>query len=395
MRPKKSKAFIITFIIVLILLIAGYFLVVKGGILKNENSVGKKFAPLLGTPKEKDVIVGDNIDVEIPTPNTPTETGADNTDNGSSDNGSTPGSTNNGTTPGSTNTKPKYTPPDLSFPSPKTPNYTPTNSNNVNNIYQCSDGRDNDGDQLTDIEDPDCHTDGNAKNLRSYVANDNSETGTKVSTTIPVAEIDPAKKQISCGVDEIPLTFTAEEQARLDELTREFYRLAPQLKTENDIIAEITSEQHYQDTIDNAKSLTLQCRAQTSTPTYLINSIDQEIQPVGTKILFSHWEQDDGTSMSIDDSCLTRPDLCHQVFNEYTIQSTIISTWNKGRTERIRNPYYDSSKELYPFQETLSYYLQFFPDPRSSAQGRSTNKPTGVAPVVWDWNEWENWTKIW
>jgi len=40
---------------------------------------------------------------------------------------------------------------------------------------QCSDGRDNDGDGVSDEDDPGCHTDGNANNPDSYDADDDSE----------------------------------------------------------------------------------------------------------------------------------------------------------------------------------------------------------------------------
>lgn len=46
----------------------------------------------------------------------------------------------------------------------------------------CSDGKDNDGDGLSDKKDPGCHSDRNAKNRRSYKPNDNNEYN-KVSCT--------------------------------------------------------------------------------------------------------------------------------------------------------------------------------------------------------------------
>ncbi|MCK4520488.1 DUF1349 domain-containing protein [Candidatus Parcubacteria bacterium] len=42
--------------------------------------------------------------------------------------------------------------------------------------WQCSDGIDNDQDQLIDEHDPGCHSDGNASNPASYVPNDDNET---------------------------------------------------------------------------------------------------------------------------------------------------------------------------------------------------------------------------
>ena len=48
---------------------------------------------------------------------------------------------------------------------------------------QCSDGIDNDGDNLVDEADPGCHSDGNAHNASSYNPNDDSE----VNGTVPAS----------------------------------------------------------------------------------------------------------------------------------------------------------------------------------------------------------------
>ncbi len=58
--------------------------------------------------------------------------------------------------------------------------------------YQCSDGTDNDGDSLIDINDPGCHSDGNAINTGSYVPTDYDE------TDIPPL---PPTQQCSDGMD--------------------------------------------------------------------------------------------------------------------------------------------------------------------------------------------------
>lgn len=379
MEPRKSKALIITFIIVLTLLIVGYFVIIRGGLIKSDSAIGKKFAPLLGTPKKKDVIV-----TETTPPNegqTPAETETPTDQN--------PIPTDEGSTQGNDGgiSRPKYVPPNQSLP---TPNYETPKPKNYTATTECSDGKDNDKDGSIDSADNDCHSDGNAKNNATYMPTYSKELG---STNIPEAPVD-GKKVISCDVEQVPLVFTPEEQAELDKLTREFYRLAPQLKTENDISIELTSYNSYLDTINNAKNLTKQCRDQTSQSSYLVNNIDKEVQPVGKKTLFSYWEQDDGTSMPRGEDCLSMPYLCHQVFQDYQVQSVIISTLNKGRTERVRTPFYDSSKEIYPFKETGSFFLQYFPDPRTTSKGRSTNTP-GATPLLWDWNDWEKATQVW
>lgn len=382
MRPKRSRAFIITFIIVLVLLIAGYFLVVKRGVLKNNSSTtGKTFTPLLGTPKEKDVITGDNIDVDIPTPqvnNDPTGSGAGSQTPG--DTGTT-GSGVNTNTPVvnlPTTNRPRYTPPNLSFP---TPNTIPYNTTDTANLAQCEDGRDNDGDGFVDAKDKDCHFDGNAQNTNSYVPKDNTELGTGTPGTTTSGT--PGKN--SCDVDQIPLKFTPEEQARLNELTREFYRLASSLKTENDIVAEIASKEGYLDTIENAKSLTLQCRAQTSTPAYLQNEgVWQKVN--STKDLFIGWHMDDGVNTGDVDSSLPQELQYalwyHAVYQNFPVEGWLQSITNKGRTERLRNPYYDSSREVYPFSESISYYEYYNVDPRDQTQ-------------MWDWVDFEKDKKVW
>ncbi len=55
-------------------------------------------------------------------------------------------------------------------------------ANNINigneneaQVYQCSDGIDNDQDELIDEKDPGCHSDGNANNSSSYDQKDNNE----------------------------------------------------------------------------------------------------------------------------------------------------------------------------------------------------------------------------
>lgn len=45
----------------------------------------------------------------------------------------------------------------------------------ITQVYQCSDGIDNDQDNLIDKKDPGCHSDGNADNSSSYDSKDNSE----------------------------------------------------------------------------------------------------------------------------------------------------------------------------------------------------------------------------
>lgn len=379
MEPRKSRALIITFIIVLVLLIVGYFLIVKGGIIKSDSAVGKKFAPILGTPKQKDVIVDTNNGTDVTNP--PAETPTEPTNTGP----------NLPTNPGSGGGKPnipKYVPPNLSLPKPDYTNFTPKQ---FDTKTQCADGKDNDNDTSIDAGDADCHYDKNAKNAASYVASYNLESGSK-NTEPNIVTPDPkAKKNISCDVEEIPLVFTAAEQAELDSLTREFYRLAPQLKTEEDIVSEVLSKQGYEDLISNAKNLTQQCRDQTGTPAYLRNEIDQT-KGTTEKILSLGLFLDAGVSFGRDQSCFTNPELCHVEYEQfYNIPDVLVSTLDKGRTERLPNPYYDASKEIYPWKPTESYYRYYMTDPRVSNKSRGY---TGNN-ILQELPQWEKARKVW
>lgn len=76
------------------------------------------------------------------------------------------------------------------------------------------------------------------------------------------------------GVTESPvincpdLVFTKEEQAKLDDLLRQYYLLAPNLKTEDDIALIQTTLLDNQNTINQAKDLTKQCVDQKASPAY-------------------------------------------------------------------------------------------------------------------------------
>ena len=78
-NPKKSKAFIITFILILILLIAGYYIYKNRTQMfdaKGSTSMSKIFSPLLGTSKTKEVKVIEDPNTKITTtPIVPKKTG--------------------------------------------------------------------------------------------------------------------------------------------------------------------------------------------------------------------------------------------------------------------------------------------------------------------------------
>ena len=59
-------------------------------------------------------------------------------------------------------------------------------------ISQCSDGIDNDGDGLIDIDDAGCHTDGDIENPASYDSNDDNETDTVLDNQAPIITLNGA-----------------------------------------------------------------------------------------------------------------------------------------------------------------------------------------------------------
>ena len=93
-----------------------------------------------------------------------------------------------------------------------------------------------------------------------------------------------------CNLDDYKLKFTDAEQAELDRLLREFYRIASSIKTEEDIDAENEARLSYISLANEAKDLTKQCNEQTSSAKYLAgfdwnNELnDQETTPKGQLI---------------------------------------------------------------------------------------------------------------
>jgi len=124
---------------------------------------------------------------------------------------------------------------------------------------QCSDGVDNDGDGLIDEKDPNCHTDGDL--TKAYVKEHDSE------STSPASELEN-----SCTpIDLNPLEFTDEENAKLDELLRKFYLIAPSLKTEDDINITYSEITQYQNFAEHLDTLINQCYTQVDGP--LVNGV--------------------------------------------------------------------------------------------------------------------------
>jgi hypothetical protein len=195
--------------------------------------------------------------------------------------------------------------------------YDPYGGFEFNLTPQCSDGRDNDADKLVDTNDPGCHWDLDANNSASY----DPYYGNEINTALPPPDTGSGQ----CIDPE--LQFTPAEQAQLDELTRQFYRLAFKLKSENDLFAEIEAGKSYVDLANDAKELTNQCYAETGTTIYTSRA---------------------GLSESLPDVMkdFTRPDITIAGINiprttKERFKVTNYGLLNQGRYERKLTPYWN------------------------------------------------------
>jgi len=159
-----------------------------------------------------------------------------------------------------------------------------------NDLPECSDGVDNDGDGKIDANDPSCREGGimggrylpnyNSESMTSYECNDTidndsdgkidikdeacHEGGTLNGNYVPTndsEEIAPAKPNICLSLE--PLEFTDEEKAKLDDLLRRFYLIAPLLKDDSDIKIAYNELDRLQNLKDEISSLTNACYEQT------------------------------------------------------------------------------------------------------------------------------------
>lgn len=226
---KKSRAVIITFFIVLALLFLFYILFVKNNPLDNTKGTSTEnrgFFSLFTSSKNKDLqTVEDDTNKEGENTNGDTQNSTEGNNNGSGGevvggtviSGGGSQSTNNplGNIPDLGDTSnPRLRP----IPTPDDPDY----------------------DFVNDLPDPD---------VRVY----------------PTPDTDPIKQ---CNLDDYKLKFTEEEQAELDKLLREFYRIAASIKTEEDIELEHEAKLSYIGLVDEAKDLTKQCYAELNSATY-------------------------------------------------------------------------------------------------------------------------------
>lgn len=166
--------------------------------------------------------------------------------------------------------------------------------------YECSDEKDNDSDGKIDIEDPNCHYDGDL--TKEYISEHDSETTSPVSPNTEAPQcsdtldndgdggadifdanchedgelqktylpdhysesVSPLTVNICKDIEQNPLTFTDEEKARLAILLRKFYLISSTLRTAEDITTiynEIDQQTNFMAQIDG---LTRQCYLQTN-----------------------------------------------------------------------------------------------------------------------------------
>jgi hypothetical protein len=118
-------------------------------------------------------------------------------------------------------------------------------------VYECNDGDDNDDDKLIDRKDPECHLDGDL--AKEYVSIHDNESNSPESGN----EINKCKL-----IEQNPLKFTPEEEARLAVLLRKFYLVSSTLRTEDDITTIYNEIDQQKNFISQISELTNQCYVQ-------------------------------------------------------------------------------------------------------------------------------------
>lgn len=242
-NKKKSRALIITFIVMLVLLFVFYFLIIKNNPFqaKGTSTENKSFLSLFSSSKKnKDLnVIDQNTDGGTDGEVISGDLDLENTQGNGGDN-SNPGSELD---PFDNRNGSGYSPKLLPIPTP-------------------------------DQYDPD---------------NDPYKNPTNTDPYKPSPQPDSTEKK-QCNFDDYKLKFTEAEQAELDKLLREFYRIASSIKTQEDIDLEYEAKKSYAGLVTEIKDLTNQCKVQTSDPKYLAgfdwkNSLSDDARDgVGTLI---------------------------------------------------------------------------------------------------------------
>jgi len=229
-NPKKSKALIITFVIVLLLLIGGYLLYQNSAKIfgtKGATTINKIFSPLLGTSKNTSL---DTIDNSNSTSNT---TGTNTTSNGTS-----------GTTTGTDTTSGS--------------NFNQS-GNNGSDIFT-NGGNLNLNSGLNSIPIP---SGIDSQNYPSTTINSTSNTGN--TDTIPtdtgiINNLDSGTEtDSSVCKGQAQLVFTDAETTQINKLLDRYYTIADTIQTEQSLAAVNTDIGSKQSMVDQAKNLTNLC----------------------------------------------------------------------------------------------------------------------------------------
>ncbi len=250
-NPKKSKALLITFIAVLILLIIGYYLFYNRKEVFNSGggtTVSKVFGPLLGTSKTPDTT----------TSGTTNPAGTTNPD---------------GTTPGTTTT-PTTNPTNVGV---KNPDGTFTNNSiKVDRGVGGTQGPGNAGNF------------GTASNFGVNTGSGNPNTIAPGYNPIPTPGFDSTQPDIPVYTDPIaqnpvtttpiaptnicpaddPLVFTSVENAELATLLEQYYAIAPGLKGEDDLSLATSNNKQNEVLLNKVIDLTNQCESEKNSMAY-------------------------------------------------------------------------------------------------------------------------------
>lgn len=221
-NPKKSKALIITIIALVVLVVVAYLLFKNSDKLfgTKNSSISKLFSPLLGTIKQKGI---DNVD------QTGDQTGMDNQN--------TQGDNTNNT------------------------NQNGTDNNTVGgiNVGGPINKRSGITAPLTPIPTP-----GEGITSGSEPITGGSNGGPKILPP-PAPTTDENPKV--CPIDE-ELEYTDAEKDELAELLRQYYLIAPELKTAEEVALINDDVKRNQGLVDKTDTLTLQCQKQKADPNY-------------------------------------------------------------------------------------------------------------------------------
>ncbi len=131
--------------------------------------------------------------------------------------------------------------------------YTPNYNSESILSYACNDTLDNDGDKFIDIEDPNCHIDGILSNEYKPTHDSESESPTEDKCLL---------------IEQNPITFTEEEKAKLADLTKKFFLIAPSLQSEESISSVYLDILDQDNFIGQLDTLIKECYAETSSPSY-------------------------------------------------------------------------------------------------------------------------------